>query len=74
MPSIAEWESVFQSSSKLIQVFKYINIILFSKSERVYKVVNLRQYIKNNLFVIGWPRYIKIRRKSFQIIQRLNGF
>lgn len=74
MPSIAEWESVFQSSSKLIQVFKYINIILFSKSERVYKVVNLRQYIKNNLFVIGWRRYIKIRRKSFQIIQRLNGF
>lgn len=74
MPSIAEWDSVFQSSSKLIQVFKYINIILFSKSERVYKVVNLRQYIKNNLFVIGWRRYIKIRRKSFQIIQRLNGF
>lgn len=74
MPSIAEWESVFQSSSKLIQVFKYINIILFSKSERSYKVVNLRQYIKNNLFVIGWRRYIKIRRKSFQIIQRLNGF
>lgn len=74
MPSIAEWESVFQSSSKLVQVFKYINIILFSKSERSYKVVNLRQYIKNNLFVIGWRRYIKIRRKSFQIIQRLNGF
>lgn len=74
MPSIAEWESVFQSSSKLIQVFKYIYIILFSKSERSYKVVNLRQYIKNNLFVIGWRRYIKIRRKSFQIIQRLNGF